>query len=376
MKKNKNLKLLENLGIIVNIILTIILIMIILIKTNYIVSLYPKNYEIIIILIAGLIFYLTLYIQLIIHELGHLIFGLITNYKFSSFRIGNIILIKNKKKFKVKLLKITGTGGQCIMTPPDLINNKMPVILYNLGGVLLNIITALIFIGLHIINYNNIILAYIFDILAIFGFYFGALNGIPMKMGIIDNDGLNTISLVKDSNAQKALWTQLKINENLSNNKRLKDMHQEWFELDKNANLNNSIIATIAVYQCNKLMDEHNFKKAKKQISDLLKKETAILGIHQNLLICDHIYCELIEGNINKAKQLYTSSLKKFMVSMNDFPTIIRTNYAISLLLEKNHSKANSYLKQFIKRCKTYPYSSDMIAERELISIATAITKQ
>lgn len=376
MKKNKKLKVLENLGIIVNIILTITLIAVVLIRTNHIIIQYPKNYEIFIIIIAGLIFYLTLYIQLIIHELGHLIFGLLTGYKFSSFRIGGIILIKNKNKYKLKLLKITGTGGQCIMTPPDLIDNKMPVVLYNLGGALLNIITAFIFIGLHIIFYDNIILAYIFDTLALFGIYFGALNGIPMKMGIIDNDGLNTISLAKDTNAQKALWTQLKINENLSNNKRLKDMPAEWFELDKNANLNNSLIATMSVYQCNKLIDEHDFKKAKKQISSLLKKETAILGIHQNLLICDHIYCELIDGNTDKAKKLYTPSLKKFMDSMNSFPAIIRTNYAISLLLEKDQPKANIYLKQFRKRCKTYPYPTDMTAERELISIATAITKQ
>lgn len=376
MKKNKELKLLERLGLVINIILTVALTAIVLVRTDNIIKQYPQEFEIIILLIAGLIFYLTVYIQLIIHELGHLIFGLLSGYKFSSFRIGSLILIKNKNKFKLKILKIDGTGGQCIMTPPDLIANKIPVKLYNLGGTLLNIFTSIIFVFLSITYKDNMVMSYIFDILALFGIYFATLNGIPMKMGIIDNDGFNAISLSKDERAQKAFWTQLKINETLTKNKRLKDMPKEWFDLDKDANLNNSIIAAIAVFSCNRLMDEHNFKKANKKIDELLKQETAIVGLHQNLLICDHIYCKLIDEDFVGAKKLYNSSLKKFMESMKNYPSIIRTNYAISLLLEKDKQKANVYLKQFRKRSKTYPYPSDMTSERELISIATTITKQ
>lgn len=376
MKKKKTLKFLEKLGLFINFILTIILTVIVIIRTNDVIMQYPQNYEILILLIAVVIFYLTLYVQLIIHELGHLIFGLLSGYKFSSFRIGSLILVKTNRKFKLKTLNIAGTGGQCLMTPPDLKDNKMPVILYNLGGAILNIITAFIFIILNLICKDNIVLAYIFDTLALFGIYFAALNGIPMKMGIIDNDAFNAISLSRDEHAQKAFWTQLKINETLTKNKRLKDMPKEWFELDKNANLNNSIIAAISVYSCNKLMDEHNFKKANKKIEELLKQETAIVGLHQNLLICDHIYCKLIEDDLPGAKKLYNDSLKKFMESMKDFPSIIRTNYAISLLLEKDNKKADKFIKQFRNRSKTYPYQSDITSERELISVATAISKQ
>ena len=43
---------------------------------------------------------------IIIHELGHLIFGLLSGYKFSSFRIGNIMLVKTGGKLKFKKLTI------------------------------------------------------------------------------------------------------------------------------------------------------------------------------------------------------------------------------------------------------------------------------
>lgn len=376
MKKNKNIKLLEKLGLLINIILTITLITVVVIRTNQLMNIFETEYQVLIIILAGLIFYLTLYIQLIIHELGHLIFGLISKYKFSSFRIGNLILVKNNKKIKLKLLKISGTGGQCIMIPPKSENGKIPVILYNLGGALANIITAFIFIIFHIIVNDKVILAYIFDILALFGIYFAALNGIPMKMGIIDNDGFNAISLSKDKSAQKAFLIQLKINEALSNNKRLKEMPAEWFEINKNANLNNSLIAAILVLSCNRLLDEHEFKKANKKMDTILKKETAIVGLHYNLLICDRIYCCLLENNVKEVKKLYNEATKNFMTSMKNYPSIIRTNYALSLLLDKDQTKANTYLKKFQKCAKTHPYPSDIISEKELISIATAITRQ
>jgi len=36
------------------------------------------------------------YIQIAIHEFGHMIFGLITGYKFSSFRMGNLMWVKEE----------------------------------------------------------------------------------------------------------------------------------------------------------------------------------------------------------------------------------------------------------------------------------------
>ena len=38
--------------------------------------------------------YAAMLIQLIIHEAGHLIFGLMTGYRFSSFRVANLMWVK------------------------------------------------------------------------------------------------------------------------------------------------------------------------------------------------------------------------------------------------------------------------------------------
>ena len=78
---------------------------------------------------------LAFYVSLIIHEGGHLLFGLLSGYGFSSFRIGNFMWIKQDEGIKLRRLSIAGTGGQCLMTPPENKEGKIPVVLYNLGGV-------------------------------------------------------------------------------------------------------------------------------------------------------------------------------------------------------------------------------------------------
>ena len=85
------------------------------------------------------IIYLAVFLQVIIHELGHLACGLLTHYRFSSFRAGWFALIRDKGKFKLKLFKMPGTMGQCLMVPPDMENGQFPFVLYNLGGVLLTL---------------------------------------------------------------------------------------------------------------------------------------------------------------------------------------------------------------------------------------------
>ena len=59
--------------------------------------------------------YLSFFIHIVLHETGHLIFGLMSGYQFSSFRIGTHMLMKENGKLVHRKIKIAGTGGQCLM---------------------------------------------------------------------------------------------------------------------------------------------------------------------------------------------------------------------------------------------------------------------
>ena len=55
---------------------------------------------------------------IIIHEAGHLVFGLLSGYKYLLFRVGSLILIKRNNKFEFKKMSIQGTAGQFVLMPP------------------------------------------------------------------------------------------------------------------------------------------------------------------------------------------------------------------------------------------------------------------
>ena len=53
-----------------------------------------------------------------IHEGGHLICGLLTGYRFVSFRAGRFICYRRQGKLRIGRYQIAGTGGQCLLGPP------------------------------------------------------------------------------------------------------------------------------------------------------------------------------------------------------------------------------------------------------------------
>lgn len=89
--------------------------------------------------------YVSLLLTTIIHEAGHLVMGLATGYKYLSFRIGSIVLQKTEQGLKFKKYSIAGTGGQCLMIPPEVKNPEdVPYFWYNFGGGLFNLLTAVL----------------------------------------------------------------------------------------------------------------------------------------------------------------------------------------------------------------------------------------
>ena len=315
--------------------------------------------------------YVAVMIHIVLHEAGHLVFGLMSGYHFSSFRIGSHMLMKEDGKLVHRKLKIAGTGGQCLMSPPEMVDGKFPVVLYNLGGSIVNlVVTAMAIPVFGAIDKGSIFALFFFLFIAM-GAITGLSNGIPLRTNTIDNDGYNAISLGKSREAMRAFWIQMKVNEQLTKGLRVKDMPDEWFEVPSDEAMKNSMVATIGVYAANRLMDQHRFDEAETLMNHLLDIESGIVALHRNLIICDLVYLELIGQNrSDKLETLYSKELKKFIKAMKTFPSVIRTEYAYALLVEKDQGKAAKAMEVFEKVAKTYPYPNDINSERELIQTA------
>ena len=89
-------------------------------------------------------FLLSYFLQIVVHEAGHLVFGRLTGYQYSSFRIGSFMWVKLDGKIRLKRYSMSGTGGQCLMAPPEMVDGKIPYVLYNFGGAIANIVVSVV----------------------------------------------------------------------------------------------------------------------------------------------------------------------------------------------------------------------------------------
>ena len=309
-------------------------------------------------------------IQTIVHEAGHLVFGLVSGYEFSSFRIGSLMLIKENRRIKLRKFSIAGTAGQCLMAPPDLVDGKMPVVLYNLGGCIFNLILSALFGVEAYIRRENPIEFIVYVAIVVIGVAFALTNGIPMMVGPISNDGHNALSLGKNPKAMRAFWLQLKVNNEQSKGIRLKEMPESWFLVPADEDMDNGLVAALAVFHASWLVDQLRLEEAAEYIKNLLSKETGLVGLHRSLLVCERIYCELVANkNVSEAIYLHNKEYEKFVQSMKNTPSVIRSEYAYAILAEKDEKKAEELLARFEKVSKTYPYPREIEAERELIEL-------
>lgn len=330
-----------------------------------------------ILFLIGLFFvmYVAIFLQLIIHEAGHLVFGLLSGYKFSSFRIFSFMWIKEGEKIKLRRLSIAGTGGQCLMSPPDMVDGKIPLVLYNLGGSLMNIIAGVFCLGMHLVFADIPFFATVMLFFAVTGFILAIMNGVPMRMGMVDNDGYNAFSLTRNPEAMRSFWVQMKANEQIAKGVRLKDMPDEWFAVPSDEAMKNSMVAVMGVFASNRLMDAQQFEEADKLMTHILEIESGMVDLHRRLMICDQMYIELITENRKEVlDSMLTKEQTKFMKQMKNFPSVLRTQYAHALLSEKDTAKADKVRLQFEKCARTYPYPNDIQSERELMEIADKLS--
>ena len=151
--------------------------------------------NIILFLITGVIAFI---LHIIVHEAGHLVFGLLSGYKFVSFRVFDFKIIKDENgKLSFRYEKIAGTGGQCLMRAPEYVEGKFKYKLYLLGGVIFNIVFSIV---------SWLILpSYYILLFALIGFTLAFLNLIPMGF----NDGMTFYHASKDETTRFILHLQL-----------------------------------------------------------------------------------------------------------------------------------------------------------------------
>ena len=316
-------------------------------------------------------FRLTSFLQLILHEAGHLLFGLLTGYRFFSFRVKSFMLIKLEGRLHLKRVSIFGTRGQCRMIPPEPVDGKAPYVLYYLGGSIVNFVVSVIPAVILFMSDNRGIWSGIGIIWAGLGLDYAAENVIPMALEGKPNDGYNVKTFGKHPAAFRSFWIRMNILEQIASGKRIKDLPEEWFEMPEKEDRKYGIVATVAVLCCERLMDQGRYEEAGRWQEMLLEEESGMIAEHRQLLKADLMFCEMVgENRPERLQKLYTEELKQFFRNMKQSPSVVRTQYIYYKYIEKDEMKAEQAMLSLERMKETYPYPHELEGEWEMIAYA------
>ena len=143
--------------------------------------------------------------------------------------------------------------------------------------------------------------------------------------------------------------------------------------------MDNPIVCAVAVLNTSRLMDMLDFDAAEREIRILLARETGLVGLYRMSMCCDGAVCELIAGRPGSLTEaLSTKENQQLIKAMKTFPSILRAQYAVALLKEKDPVRAQKLLADFDAAAKKHPNPQEIVGEREILQViqATAAKEQ
>ena len=190
--------------------------------------------------------------------------------------------------------------------------------------------------------------------LSIFGFLFALLNGIPLKIGGIGNDGYNQLLLRRNPSSKRALLMQLRINARIQAGEVPLDLPEEWFSKEE-PDYKDSLQIGYYLMAISRLQDARQWEAAYNLLRNALKHQREIIGIFVKEMICELLYTTLILGKTEEARRLYTDDLKTYIDQFKKYSsTKQRLLFAIALYLENNPDKARAIYEEVSLRQKNY----------------------
>ena len=309
-------------------------------------------------------------VQIILHEGGHLIAGLLSGYEFVSFRIFSWVWVKGRdKKLHIKKMKIKGTAGQCLMCPPKVPIESSPYMLYHLGGGLMNLVVGgVCTILYHFVLPQKCLTFLLFEEFGIVGIALGLTNLIPCKLGGIQNDGYNLLDLSKNLETRKCMNMVLSINAYLTLADSYAELPKELIDEMKavdftKMDITNGSVLNAYSYQAALYFVEGNYEEAYRVQKHILETE-GTLEIFRNEARCECLFYELTHGQDKETiEKLYDKKLQKYIKATAIYPSKLRLMFAYYYLYEKDDQKVQEIYAKLERSVDTYMIKVDAVAE-------------
>jgi len=315
-----------------------------------------------------LFFYIAMVLQVIIHEGGHLVFGLLSGYKFLSFRIFGYIFVKQDEKIVLKRYTIPGTAGQCLLYPCEYNGGDFPYFMYNLGGGLMNIVfsTYIVLIAENMATKGWLWLFLIF--LGYYGYAIAFLNLIPMRLNGLSNDGKNIMAIRKDPGTKRAFWCELYINAMITGGAKYNDL-EDWVYDTTGLNPEDALSTYIYAVNSNRHLERGEYDRSLEIIDTLLLSPAVSASPTGIGLSIEKAFLMILKGeNKENIDEIITPKVSKYMKSAQIIPQVKRLEYAYELYVNKNIHECGKKEAEFEKALSVSPNIGDNLLEKTLFS--------
>ena len=307
-------------------------------------------------------------LNVVLHEGGHLVAGLLTGYRFVSFRFLNWTIIRRNGRLQWGNYELAGTGGQCLMAPPDRPVDQIDTRWYNAGGVLANLLIVVI----------SALLLWAFDlpacldellvIMIIFGLFIGVGNGIPLKMGGVATDGLNLLQLEKDIPGKQFFCNILEFNALNQEGVPYDEMPEHIFALPQPVDWVNSMHVGAALMAATRMIAVHQWEEAHRLLTKAHEHSDEYMELYrlevENMMtqVC------IAMGRDDEARQHYSDKVAKHIE--RHAPTQsdkLLTKMAVALALENDRPKAEAVLHELEANRDKYIHQGDVTLSLDLM---------
>jgi hypothetical protein len=336
---------------------------------DYFRKIYNNNNNAAILSVFGslILLFFQYYLHIITHEAGHLFFGFLTGYTFVSLNVKALNVIYDKGKIKFRIFRNAGAIAYTMMAPTLMKNGKYPYILYNMGGILMNFITALAALCIFLMFPAMPVFLRIFSYCYFpTGFFIAVLNGIPSEK--LTNDAYKLKKIIKNPNFKRNLYLLSEIAYKQSNGMRLGEFPDEYFTLSEGADITDNINISIKVNEYYHYLDLFDFQRAGECLKTLesLQKNTSSETL--NWTDMEKVYIYFVSNDdtsvADAASKIQINELKK-LAKNNLYLKRIEYTYLAMLLNDKK--AAEKCYREAQKLTLRYPYTA--IAESQMMLI-------
>lgn len=253
-------------------------------------------------------------IQIIIHEIGHMVGGLITGWNLLYIQIHKLVLKTEDKGLKIE--RVSDLAYRCIMYPKSI---NLNALIYTMGGCIFNLWTSFLgFILLTMVEMPPLVWLYVWCFSA-FGMGIYIINGIACTKRVCNDKACYNL-LKADRQTRICHNAQLLIAKDLAKGLSYKEIGKDMICLSPDT-VNNDIQVFQALLECYYYLDTRNMlsigmtlKKIKntegvsKEITDILEMEL----IYVRLLCELKIHISKNPTNPNNLQGKLDSDIKGF----------------------------------------------------------------